>query len=185
MFEDGRSKKVIFIAHCILNQNSISDGTAVFPAAFKDVIKILLDADIGIVQMPCPELCCLGINRGNKDGADVPVVIENTRIRKEMQKAKSYKMLMAQVDYVMKQITEYNAYGFEIIGIIGANRSPNCGVETTSDFNKEISGKGIFMSELSNRIKAENLNIPMLGIKDTDNVFEQVKSFIKSNLVKE
>ena len=174
MFEDGRSKKVIFIAHCILNQNSISDGTAVFPAAFKDVIKILLDADIGIVQMPCPELCCLGLNRGNNDGADVPVVIENTRIRKEMQKAKSYKMLMAQVDYVMKQITEYNAYGFEIIGIIGANRSPNCGVETTSDFNKEISGKGIFMSELSNRIKAENLNIPMLGIKDTDNVFEQV-----------
>lgn len=94
-------------------------------------------------------------------------------------------MLMVQVDYVMKQITEYNAYGFEIIGIIGANRSPNCGVETTSDFNKEISGKGIFMSELSNRIKAENLNIPMLGIKDTDNVFDQVKSFIKSNLVKE
>lgn len=76
MFEDGRSKKVIFIAHCILNQNSISDGTAVFPAAFKDVIKILLDADIGIVQMPCPELCCLGLNRGNNDGADVPVVIE-------------------------------------------------------------------------------------------------------------
>lgn len=34
-------------------------------------------------------------------------------------------MLMVQVDYVMKQITEYNAYGFEIIGIICANRSPN------------------------------------------------------------
>lgn len=34
-------------------------------------------------------------------------------------------MLMVQVDYVMKQITEYNAYGFEIIEIICANRSPN------------------------------------------------------------
>ena len=32
---------------------------------------------------------------------------------------------MVQVDYVMKQITEYNAYGLEIIGIICANRSPN------------------------------------------------------------
>ena len=41
------------------------------------------------------------------------------------------------------------------------------------------------MGELSNRINALNLNIPMLGIKDTDNVFDQVKSFIKSNLVKE
>ncbi len=42
MFTDGRSKKVVFIAHCILNQNSISDGTAVFPAAFKEVIKNFL-----------------------------------------------------------------------------------------------------------------------------------------------
>ena len=29
MFTDGRSKKVVFVAHCLLNQNSISDGTAV------------------------------------------------------------------------------------------------------------------------------------------------------------
>ena len=42
MFADGRSKKSCFIAHCILNQNSISDGTAVFPAAFKEVIKFFL-----------------------------------------------------------------------------------------------------------------------------------------------
>ncbi len=87
MFEDGRSKKVIFIAHCILNQNSISDGTAVFPAAFKDVIKILLDADIGIVQMPCPELCCLGLNRGNDDGQmflsllKIPVFVKKCKKR--------------------------------------------------------------------------------------------------------
>ncbi len=32
MFHDGRSKKVVFVAHCFLNQNAISDGTAVYPA---------------------------------------------------------------------------------------------------------------------------------------------------------
>ena len=32
------------------------------------------------------------------------------------------------VDYVMLQIFEYHKYGFKIVGIIGANRSPNCGV---------------------------------------------------------
>ena len=51
MFNDGRSKKVVFVAHCFLNQNSISDGTAIYPAANKDVV---LNADISIVQMPCP-----------------------------------------------------------------------------------------------------------------------------------
>ena len=37
MFSDKRSKKIVFIAHCLLNQNAISDGTAVYPAAFKEL----------------------------------------------------------------------------------------------------------------------------------------------------
>ena len=69
MFNDGRSKRVVFIAHCLLNQNSISDGTAVYPAAFKSTVRLLLDADAGIVQLPCPELCCLGLDRGDVRGA--------------------------------------------------------------------------------------------------------------------
>lgn len=126
MFTDIRSQKVVFIAHCLLNQNSISDGTAVYPAAFKDMIQMFLDADVGIVQMPCPELCCLGLDRGNIRGADSPVVVENTRIRREMQKTDTYDKLTYLVDYVMRQLMEYQKYGFQILGIIGANRSPNC-----------------------------------------------------------
>lgn len=76
MFDDVRSKKVVFIAHCILNQNAISDGTAVYPAAFREVVRMFLDENTGIVQMPCPELCCLGLDRGNIQGADSPVTVK-------------------------------------------------------------------------------------------------------------
>ena len=65
MFDDCRSRRVIFLAHCLLNQNSISDGTAVYPAAFKDVLRLLMDAEVGVLQLPCPELCCLGLDRGD------------------------------------------------------------------------------------------------------------------------
>ena len=65
MFHDGRSKKVVFVAHCFLNQNAISDGTAVYPAVWRDPIEFFMDAHVGIVQMPCPELCCLGLDRGD------------------------------------------------------------------------------------------------------------------------
>ena len=65
MFTDARSKRVIFVAHCLLNQNSISDGTADYPGANEEILQILLKAKVGIVQMPCPELCCLGLDRGN------------------------------------------------------------------------------------------------------------------------
>ena len=84
MFSDQRSRRVIFVAHCILNQNAISDGTACYPAAHTAVIQAILDAQAGIVQLPCPELCCLGLDRGNPAGADSPVVAENTRIRAAM-----------------------------------------------------------------------------------------------------
>ena len=47
MFTDGRSKQVIFLAHCLLNQNAISDGTAVYPAAFLEAIAQRLEA-VGI-----------------------------------------------------------------------------------------------------------------------------------------
>ena len=49
------------------------------------MLLALLEAQAGIVQMPCPELCCLGLDRCNILGAESPVVVENTRIRKEMQ----------------------------------------------------------------------------------------------------
>lgn len=145
MFTDGRSKKVIFLAHCLLNQNAISDGTAVCPAAFGELIQLLLDHEVGVVQMPCPELCCLGLDRGDVHGADRPVVEENTRIRRAMEKDGPRQKREALADLVSEQVQEYRRHGFQVLGIVGANRSPNCGVETTSDFDREVEGRGAFM----------------------------------------
>ena len=98
---------------------TISDGTAIYPAANKDVVDFFLNGDIGIVQMPCPEICCLGLDRGNIHGADSPVVVENTRIRSAMQNDDSNLKLTRLADYVVQHIMEYKKYGFEVIGIIG------------------------------------------------------------------
>lgn len=178
MFNDGRSKRIVFVAHCFLNQNSISDGTAVYPAAFKDVVDFFINADVGIVQMPCPELCCLGLDRGNIYGADSPVVVENTRIRTEMKEDEANRKLTKLADYVVQQIVEYDKFGFEIVGIIGANRSPNCGVDTTSDNNEEISGMGLFIEEISYQLSKRNIFIPMIGLKGNDNIIERLQKII-------
>ena len=173
MFNDGRSKRVVFVAHCFLNQNSISDGTAVYPAAFKDLVVFFLNAD-----MPCPELCCLGLDRGNIHGADSPVVVENTRIRKEMKEDGANRKLAKLADYVVQQILEYDKSGFEIVGMVGANRSPNCGVDTTSDRNEEISGMGLFIEEISSRLSNMDITIPMIGLKGNDNIIERLQQLL-------
>ena len=179
MFEDRRSKKVVFIAHCFLNQNSISDGTAVYPAVFKNVIEFFMKADIGIVQMPCPEFCCLGLDRGNIYGANTPVVIENTRIRAEMKKDIPNGQLDQLADYVVYQILEYLKYEFKVVGIIGANRSPNCGVDTTSDNNIEMKGMGLFMEKISCRLSEKSVSIPMIGLKGTDDISDKLSPLIE------
>ena len=178
MFTDGRSKRVIFLAHCLLNQNAISDGTAVCPAAFRELIQLLLDHEVGIVQMPCPELCCLGLDRGDVHGAERPVVVENTRIRRAMEKDGPRQKREALADLVAEQVQEYHKHGFQVLGIVGANRSPNCGLETTSDFDREVEGRGAFMDAIAQRLEAAGISVPMLGLKRPDGAAQKVAALL-------
>ena len=151
MFTDGRSKKVIFLAHCLLNQNAISDGTAVYPAAFRELVQLLLDREVGIVQMPCPELCCLGLDRGNVHGAERPVVEENTRIRRAMEKDGPRQKREALADLVSEQVQEYRKHGFQVLGIVGA---------------------------IAQRLEAVGISVPMLGLKGSDGAAQKVAALL-------
>ena len=52
MFSDSRSKKVILVSHCILNQNAKIDRCAVYPGAIKEAAQLLIESGTGILQMP-------------------------------------------------------------------------------------------------------------------------------------
>ena len=169
MFQDGRSQKVAFLAHCPLNQNAISDGTAVRPAGFPEMLSYLLEHGVGIVQLPCPELLCLGLDRGDPQGAERPVVVENTRIRR----------LAQLVEDTMTQLLEYRRYGFQVVGILGANRSPCCGVDTTSQDDQEVPGMGVFLEALSHRLEEVGWQIPMVGFRGTDDAVETVQRLLE------
>ena len=175
MFSDIRSKSVVFVAHCILNQNSLSDGTASYPSQIKEVLGLLTKFDVGIVQMPCPELLCLGLSRGNIGESLGSIVEENARIRKMMSTGSAVKEMKKLIKGVIKQIIEYRKYGFTIKGIVGINRSPSCGVETTSKDNKEANGRGVFIEALFDELSANKINLDFVGIK----VFEMEEAVVK------
>lgn len=179
MFRDGRSQKVAFLAHCLLNQNAISDGTAVRPAGFPEMLSYLLEHGVGIVQMPCPELLCLGLDRGDPQGAERPVVVENTRIRRAMAQAEASRRLARLVADTMAQLLEYRRYGFQVVGILGANRSPCCGVDTTSQDDQEVPGMGVFLEALSHRLEEVGWQIPMVGFRGTDDAVETVQRLLE------
>src|SRR5512146_1334310 len=57
---DRRSRKVAFVSHCLLNENTRYLGGACRACCVREVVDGLLDRDVGIVQMPCPEQLAWG-----------------------------------------------------------------------------------------------------------------------------
>lgn len=70
--------------------------------------------------------------------------------------------------------------GFTVLGIIGINRSPSCGVNTTSKNNQEVDGKGVFIDMLSKALEKKNISIDMIGYKATgaDKALKSIQGLI-------
>lgn len=165
MFDDRRSKKIIIVAHCLLNQNSISDGTADYPSQFTELADLAMANNIGMIQLPCPELTCLGLDRRDREGAKRPLLRENTRIRRLLSDQSNVGLLRQKAEEVSNQIQEYKSYGFKILGAIGVNRSPSCGVETTTEDGTEVAGMGVFFELILEACRRRGQTLRMIGVK--------------------
>lgn len=73
---------------------------------------------------------------------------------------------------------DYHRHGFEIVGIVGANRSPSCGVDTTSQNNQEVPGQGVFLTKLARRLEEEGLVVPMAGVKASDSSIQKLQELL-------
>lgn len=149
---DNRSGRVIFLSHCILNQNARMVNCGDFPAMFEPLIDYLKKKQVGLIQMPCIELYCLGLGR-----FDVRVGMETPAGMKRLERL---------IDDQVFTMREYLFQGFEIVGILGKQVSPSCGVTRTWLDNREQDGQGVWIRELKKRLVKEKLDIPIHGVAD-------------------
>jgi predicted secreted protein len=168
VFEDKRSRRVILIAHCVLNQNAKIDRCAHYPGMMQEITRILFDAGIGVIQMPCPELLCLGLDRQVDKGARTTIESEDTRVARRMAEAQAQVRCREIVADLVAQIEEYQKTEFQVLGVIGINGSPTCGVETTWADDQEKRGAGVFVRALSEELARRNIFLPMRGVKARD-----------------
>lgn len=151
-FNDQRSKKVIFVAHCILNQNARIKKYAYWPTGIKPVMQFFEEHDIGVVQMPCPELMFLGLDRKGQ-------------IYKQLSEPTIRKGLRDIAKDVCFQILQYRKHDFRVLAVIGIDGSPCCGVAKTWD-GYEKPGPGRFMIELMDEIEKQNIEVTLKGFED-------------------
>ena len=153
-FDDARSKKVMFVAHCILNQNARINTCAYTPAAIPKIPECLLRRNIAIIQMPCPELACLGLGRGGPE-----------QIYDQLSTPGDRRYLRSIARDVVYQAMQYRKQGFRVLGVLGIDGSPSCGVDITY-YSGEKPGKGAFIEELTQALADAKLDFPVKGVMD-------------------
>ncbi|NEZ75342.1 DUF523 domain-containing protein [Clostridium botulinum] len=171
-------EKIIFLSHCILNKSSKvkyyeEEKNREKDEKIRKFLKLLMDNNISIIQLPCPELTCYGIKRWGhvKDQFDTP------HFRKHCRQLFSI---------YLEQIEEYINNGYEILGIVGIEGSPTCGVNKTcvgkwggelSSNNylqsiigtiKKVNERGVFMEEIKKILEEKQLNINVIGLDETN-----------------
>lgn len=160
-----RGKRIILISHCILNQNAVIRGWERAAGAYNGVVKTLLDQELGIIQMPCPEFTWQGEARPSR-----------TKQEYDSDQYRSHCRKLA--ESTAAQVREYRAHGYHIIGIIGIRESPTCDTETE---------KGIYAEELLRILEKEGIKLNTLDVPEDyregsgGTFLERLKEFIIDN----
>lgn len=144
MIRDGRSGKVIFVSHCMLNMNVVCEGSSSpshYPAIVNEIMDSIQTHQIGVIQLPCPEQEMYGLDRKARDRK----FYDNEGFRRHCH---------ALAVRVVQQIEEYKSKGYGVVGFIGRAGSPTCNVN---------GNPGIFVEELSKGLRDRGLKLRMLS----------------------
>lgn len=162
-------KKILFVSHCILNTASkvVLYNQDEIEAEEQLRIKFMNQAinnNIQLIQLPCPEFTLYGAKRWGHVSNQFDNVFFKEHCRK---------ILLP----IINQMKEYIENGdfFEVLGVVGIDGSPSCGVDYTCIGNwfgsfegrKNLDqtlntaslskGSGILMNVLKEMIKEYNL----------------------------
>lgn len=169
-------KNIILVSHCLLNPYSQVVSKKRTPLKLKPLFDWLYENQVGVYQLPCPETHIYGLKRWG-------------HVREQFDTAFYRNTSRELLAPVKDDIQEYLNNGYKILGILGINGSPSCGIDfscSSSEWYGEISSidsieeklkeleymksKGIFMEEFENMLDM-NVSLPMYGVQH-DNIQE-------------
>jgi predicted secreted protein len=155
-------KKVVFVPHCILNQNVRAVGKEKSNGTIKEIVNFFAEAEVGIVQLPCPEVeFDGGLNRQLKT--------------KENYNNEVYRKCCREISLkVLKEVREYLDKEYKVVGILGVEFSPTCAVYRIENGKKILPGKGILMEELEKEMQKENFQVPIIAV-NLNNIFSTLE----------
>lgn len=187
--DDERSKRVVFVSHCLLNENTRYLGGAWRPGCVDELVDRFQQEGVGIYQMKCPEQRVWGsvlkryILHGYGSKGTLLYRIRQLYIPLFIWYTKFIYSKIAKK--VVRDIEDYVRSGFEVVGIVGVDGSPSCAVNKTLNtwssvealaslpikslerqtMNDKViadcltEGKGFFMKALWRQLRRRSLDI--------------------------
>ena len=139
---DERSRRVVFVSHCLLNENTRYAGGATRPGAVAEIIGELIATGYGIHQLPCPERLAWGgvlkrhsLRLYHSKGRPL-YAVRGVLLSAFLWWTKViYRRLARQV---ARDVADYQRAGIAVAGIVGIGASPSCGVITTLDLRASL-----------------------------------------------
>src|SRR5947207_10122120 len=153
---------VAFVAHCLLNQNSKTDGGARCPGVYSPLVEELRDKGWRIEQMPCPELAFTGLNRF-------------WAVKEQLDTAAYRRHCERLAEAVAAAISVRVTKGEDVV-LVGVEGSPAMGVTITSSdplrggrpewpegTAEHVSGEGIFVEEIRKALARRGIGFPRVA----------------------
>ena len=139
---DARGGKVVFLSHCLLNENVRYLGGAGRPAGGSEAVDGFLSRGIGICQLPGPEQRAWGgvlkrrmlLAYGSAGTLWAPVT--RLMLRPFIWYTRHVYARLARS--VTCDIMDYRRSGMQVVGLVGVGASPSCGVTTTLDLTAAV-----------------------------------------------
>lgn len=151
---DARSRKAVFVSHCMLAQCVMAEGVAKhFAGMVRPVVEFCMRNDINVIQMPCPETICWsgGLGRSPRGKA----WYEKNGLRET-----SKEIARGQADYIVKLLTA----GIDVLGVVGIDFSPACAVNYLNKGRSIVKEQGIYVEELRRELAERGISLPFIGI---------------------
>ena len=171
-----RSKKVVFISECLLNQNirayGITNVNGEGPVT--EILELLGKNGIGISVVSCPEISYEGLKRNACGRCNY----ENDAYRS---------ICVKRAQEVIERYKLYLDDDYKVLGFICVNGSPSCGADFCFDQCGGESCKcfkpGVFIEELQKQLEKENLNLKFIGTRviKIDEALNKIKEEISES----
>ncbi|MDQ2091514.1 2-thiouracil desulfurase family protein [Marimonas arenosa] len=191
---DQRSGRVVFLSHCLLNQHTRYLGGACRSCCVQEIVQQCIALDLSMIQMPCPEELAWGgvlkrrflqlyglSRRWHLPGFAMAALAEVAGVLTRHQARRLARR-------VAQQIQDYSAAGWQVVGIVGVDGSPSCGVRQTVGLRAAVAafaaldpatltreaqnatisalvepGNGLFITALRAAMAKRGLDVPILG----------------------